>query len=70
MTQHVIKEKRTKVEINDEIVKKCQLDEKETLEFLAVALYKRKGIRASLAGEIVGLTKFEFHSGPSKNRWT
>lgn len=55
-----------KIEISDEIAKKCQLDEKEALELLAIALYKRKGIHASLAGKIVGLNEFEFRALLSK----
>ena len=51
-----------KIEISDEIAKKCQLDEKEALILLAIALYKSKGIHGSLAGKIVGLTEFEFHN--------
>jgi len=51
-----------KIEISDEIAKKCQLDEKEALMLLAIALYKSKGIHGSLAGKIVGLTEFEFHN--------
>lgn len=59
-----------KIEISNEIAKKCQLDEKEALELLAVALYKRKGIHASLAGKIIGLSEFEFHTLLSKWRET
>lgn len=55
-----------KIEISDEIAKKCQLDEKGALELLAVALYKRNGIHASLAGKIAGLNEFEFRMLLSK----
>ncbi len=51
-----------KIEISDEIAEKCQLDEKEALILLAIALYKFKGIHGSLAGKIIGLTEFEFHN--------
>ena len=51
-----------KIEINDEIARKCQLDEKEALVLLAIALYKSKGIHGSLAGKIIGLSEFEFHN--------
>ncbi len=51
-----------KIEINDEIAEKCQLDEKEALTLLAIALYKFRGIHGSLAGKIIGLTEFEFHN--------
>lgn len=51
-----------KIEISDEIAEKCQLDEKEALILLAIALYKSKGIHGALAGKLVGLTEFEFHN--------
>ena len=57
-----------KIEISDEIAKKCQLDEKEALVLLAIALYKYKGIHGSLAGKIVGLNEFEFRSLLSKKQ--
>lgn len=51
-----------KIEISDEIAKKCQLDEKGALVPLAIALYKYKGIHGSLAGKIVSPSEFEFHN--------
>ncbi len=55
-----------KIEIDDEIARKCKLDEKEALELLAIAIYKRKGIHGSLAGKILGISEFEFHELLSK----
>ena len=51
-----------KIELNDEIVKKCGLDEREVLEILAIAIYKIKGIHGALAGKILGISEFEFHN--------
>ncbi len=51
-----------KLEIDDEIIRKCDIDEKEALELLAIAIYKSKGVHGSLAGKIVGLSEFEFHN--------
>lgn len=50
-----------KIEIDDEIAKKCGIDEKEALELLAIAIYKTKGIHGALAGKILGISEFEFH---------
>lgn len=51
-----------KIEIDDEIAKKCGINEREALELLAIALYKEKGIHGSLAGKILGMSEFEFHN--------
>lgn len=48
------------IEIDDEIALKCRIDKKEALVLLAIAIYKNKGVHASLAGKIVGLNEFEF----------
>lgn len=48
------------IEIDDEIALKCGIDKKEALALLAIAVYKNKGVHASLAGKIVGLNEFEF----------
>lgn len=50
-----------KIEISDEIAKKCRLDEREALILLAIALYKSRGIHGTLAGKIVGVSEHEFH---------
>jgi len=50
-----------KIELNDDIAKKCDLNESEVLELLAIAIYKSKGIHGSLAGEILGIGELEFH---------
>lgn len=49
-----------KIEIPDEIAKKCDVDAHQALELLAVALYKHKGIHGSLAAKLLGITEFEF----------
>ena len=51
-----------KIEIDDEIARKCGIDEREALELLAVAIYKSKGIHGSLAGKILGISEFDFHN--------
>ena len=50
-----------KIEINDQIIKKCNLTRKEVAEILAVAIYKKKKIHGSLAGKILGISELEFH---------
>ena len=49
------------IQLDDDLAKKCGVDEQEALELLAVAIYKVKGIHGSLAGKILGLSEFEFH---------
>lgn len=51
-----------KIEIDDSLAPKIDIDEKEAMELLAIALYKYKGIHGSLAGKLIGKTEFEFHS--------
>lgn len=51
-----------KIEIDDEIAKKCGMNEREALELLAIALYQINGIHASLAGKLLGINEFEFHN--------
>lgn len=51
-----------KLELDDSLMKKIGIDEKEALEILAMALYKYKGIHGSLAGKLIGKTEFEFHA--------
>lgn len=50
------------IELDDSLMRKIGVDEKEALEFLAIALYKYKGIHGSLAGKLIGKTEFEFHA--------
>jgi len=50
-----------KIEIDDSLAPKIDIDEKEAMELLAIALYKYKGIHGSLAGKLIGKTEFEFH---------
>jgi|GEM_PF-6572998 len=50
-----------RIDIDDEIAAKCGLNEKEALELLAIAAYKHKGIHATLAGKLLGVTELEFH---------
>lgn len=50
-----------KIEIDDQIVQKLGIDEREALELLAIAIYKTKGIHGAMAGKILGITEFEFH---------
>ena len=66
------------IEISDVVSSQCELNEKEALEFLAVALYRYKRINAAMAGEMVGKSELEFHaleaiieeSGiPQRNDW-
>lgn len=49
------------IEIDDEIALKCGVDRNEALTLLAIAIYKNRGVHASLAGKIIGLSEFEFH---------
>jgi predicted HTH domain antitoxin len=49
-----------KIEIPDEIALKAGIESQELLELLAVAIYKTKGIHASMAGKILGISEFEF----------
>lgn len=51
-----------KLEIDDALMTKIGVDEKETMELLAIALYKFKGIHGSLAGKLVGKSEFDFHA--------
>lgn len=51
-----------RIEIADEIATQCGVDAREALELLAIAIYKAKGIHGSLAGKILGISEFEFHS--------
>jgi predicted HTH domain antitoxin len=41
---------------------KIGVEELEAKELLAIALYKYKGIHGSLAGKLVGMNEFEFHT--------
>ena len=51
-----------KIEIDSALMTKIGVNEKEALEFLAIALYKYKGIHGSLAGKLIGKSEFDFHS--------
>jgi predicted HTH domain antitoxin len=51
-----------KIDIDDSIMSKIDVDEREARELFAIALYKYKGIHGSLAGKLVGMTEFEFHA--------
>ena len=51
-----------KLEIDDSLMEKIGVDEKEAMELLAIALYKYKGIHGSLAGKLIGKSEFDFHS--------
>jgi predicted HTH domain antitoxin len=51
-----------RIEIADEIATQCGVEAREALELLAIAIYKAKGIHGSLAGTILGISEFEFHS--------
>lgn len=55
-----------RIEIDDQIAKKCGLDKQEALEFLAISVYKFKGVHGALAGKILGISEFEFHELLSK----
>jgi predicted HTH domain antitoxin len=57
-----------KIEIDESIVSKLGVSEKEALELLAIALYKYKGIHGSLAGKILGISEFDFHALLSEKR--
>ena len=54
------------IQIDNDIVSKCGLDEAEILELFAIALYKKKGVHGALAGKLVGMSELEFHSLLSK----
>ena len=51
-----------KIELDDTIMSKIGVNDREAIELLAIALYKYKGIHGSLAGALVGMTEFEFHT--------
>lgn len=53
---------KMKIELDDSIMEKIGVKEEEALEFLAIALYKYKGVHGSLAGKLIGKTEFDFHS--------
>lgn len=42
-----------KIEIKDEIAEKAGISEKDILEVLAIAIYKKKGIHSRMAGRII-----------------
>jgi len=46
-----------KIETDDSLAPKIDIDEKEAMELLAIALYKYKGIHGSLAGKLIGKTE-------------
>ncbi|MCF6308795.1 MAG: UPF0175 family protein [Flavobacteriaceae bacterium] len=50
-----------KIELDDNIAKKLNINEKEALELLAVAIYKTKKIHGTMAGRILGIGEYEFH---------
>jgi predicted HTH domain antitoxin len=50
-----------KIEIDDDIARKCQLTEREALELLAMGIYKSKGIHGAMAGRLLGISEAEFH---------
>ncbi len=51
-----------KIEIDNEIARKCGLDENEALELLVIAIYKFKGIHGAMAGRVLGISEMEFHA--------
>jgi predicted HTH domain antitoxin len=51
-----------RIEIPDELAAQCNIEQREALELLAIAIYKTKGVHGSLAGKILGISEFEFHS--------
>ncbi len=59
-----------KIELNDSIAKKLNINQKEALELLAVAIYKSKGIHGAMAGRILGIGEYEFHGLLSKYGFT
>ena len=50
------------IKLDDALMQKIGVNEKEALELLAIALYKYKGIHGSLAGKLIGKSEFDFHS--------
>ncbi|MDP5208123.1 UPF0175 family protein [Microbulbifer sp. 2205BS26-8] len=50
------------IEIDDALMTKIGVDEKEARELLAIALYKYKRIHGSLAGKLIGVSEFDFHN--------
>jgi len=47
--------------IDDEVASILGMDAEELKQYLAVALYKYKGIHGALAGKIIDKSEFEFH---------
>lgn len=58
------------IEIPDELARKCDVDQREALELLAVAIYKAKGIHGSLAGKLLGISELEFRAVLAKHGGT
>ena len=50
------------IEIDDVLMRKIGVDEKEAKELLAIAIYKYKGIHGSLAGKLIGKSEFDFRT--------
>jgi len=60
-----------KIELNDSIAKKLNINEQEALELLAIAIYKTKGIHGTMAGKILGnIGEIAFHGLLSKYGFT
>ena len=51
-----------KIELDSSLMKKIGIDENEVKELIAIALYKYKGIHGSMAGKLIGISEFDFHS--------
>ena len=49
------------IEISDEIANQCNLDSREALKLLAIAIYCVKGVHGALAAQILDVSEFEFH---------
>ncbi len=54
-----------KIEIDDEIARKCVLSEREALGLLAIAIYKAKGFLTHLLGKFWGGIFWPMWIGPN-----
>ncbi|WP_299944483.1 UPF0175 family protein [uncultured Microbulbifer sp.] len=56
------------IELDDVLMAKISVDEREAPELLAITLYKYKRIHGSLAGKMNGVSEFDFHNPLSEKR--
>ncbi|MFS1525733.1 UPF0175 family protein [Microbulbifer sp. 2304DJ12-6] len=50
------------IELDDVLMAKISVDEREASELLAITLYKHKRIHGSLTGKMIRVSEFDFHN--------